>query len=95
MKIKVKDRQSLIDIAVQTSGNMESSLAIAIKNDIAISQELQDIELETAEVGNQLVLTRYRAENIRPATEISQKEAELVPFGGIGFMGIEIDFIIN
>lgn len=95
-KVRPLDRQSLIDIAIQTSGGMDGALEMSIKNDIAISQELTaDAELEMAGVVDKQVLGRYEARNIRPATEISPEDRELVPYGGIGFMGIEIDFIVS
>ena len=40
-----------------------------------------------------MVLERYTARQIRPATELSdEEEIEAAPFGGIGYMGIEVDF---
>lgn len=48
-KIKPLDRQSLIDVALQTSGSVEGALGMSIKNDIPVSGELApDVELETA-----------------------------------------------
>ena len=92
-KIKPLDRQSLIDVALQTSGSVEGALG---KNDIPVSGELApDVELETAPVVDKLVLGRYEARGVRPATDISAEDLACVPYGGIGFMGIEIDFIVS
>ena len=83
-KIKPLDRQSLIDVALQTSGSVEGALGMSIKNDIPVSGELApDVELETAPVVDKLVLGR------------SAEDLACVPYGGIGFMGIEIDFIVS
>lgn len=96
MKVKPFDRQSLLDIAIQTSGSVEAAFELAAKNDIAISEELaRDAELETVAVVDKIVLSRYEARNVRPATEISPEDMAAVPYGGIGFMGIEIDFIVS
>lgn len=96
MKIKPLDRQSLIDVAIQTSGGMEAAFDLSVKNDIAVSEELaRDAELETVAAVDKTVLSRYEARNIRPATEISPEDMEAAPYGGIGFMGIEIDFIVS
>lgn len=96
MKVKPLDRQSLLDIAIQTSGSVEAAFELAAKNDIAISEELaRDAELETVAVVDKIVLSRYEARNIRPATEVSPEDMQRVPYGGIGFMGIEIDFIVS
>lgn len=96
MKVKPLDRQSLLDIAIQTSGSVEAAFELAAKNDIAISEELaRDAELETVAVVDKIVLSRYEARNIRPATEVSPEDMQRVPYGGIGFIGIEIDFIVS
>ncbi|MDR2894239.1 MAG: hypothetical protein LBU97_02115 [Alistipes sp.] len=96
MKVKALDRQSLLDIALQTSGGMEAALALAIKHDIAISERLApDAELETVGASDKLVLSRYEARSVRPATDLSPADLEAVPYGGIGFMGIEMDFIVS
>ncbi len=96
MKVKPLDRQSLIDIALQTSGGTEAALALAIKHDVAISEPLaRDAELDTVDPVDREVLSRYEARNVRPATEISPADLEAIPYGGIGFMGIEIDFIVS
>ena len=61
-KVKPLDRQSLIDVALQTSGGVEGALGMSIKNDIPVSGELApDVELETAPVVDKLVLGRYEA----------------------------------
>lgn len=95
-KVKPLDRQSLIDVALQTSGSVEGALGMSIKNDIPVSGELAPgVELETAPVVDKLVLGRYEVRGIRPATDISAEDLARVPYGGIGFMGIEIDFIVS
>ena len=86
-KIKPLDRQSLIDVALQTSGSVEGALGMSIKNDIPVSGELAPVD--------KLVLGRYEARGVRPATDISAEDLACVPYGGIGFMGIEIDFIVS
>ena len=83
-------------ITLQTSGSVEGALGMSIKNDIPVSGELApDVELETAPVVDKLVLGRYEARGVRPATDISAEDLACVPYGGIGFMGIEIDFIVS
>lgn len=96
MKVKPLERQSVLDIAIQTSGGVEAAFALSVKNDIAISAEIaRGAELETVVVVDKTVLSRYEARNIRPATELSPEDLEAVPYGGIGFMGIEIDFVVS
>lgn len=95
-KVKPLNRQSLIDIALQTSGGMEGVLGLSVKNDIPVSGKLTpDVELETAPAADKLILERYKAQVIRPATDISAEDLMCAPYGGIGLMGIEIDFMVN
>lgn len=96
MKIKPLERQSVLDVAIQTSGGVEAAFELSVKNDIAISAEIaRDAELDTVAVVDKAVLSRYEARNLRPATELSPEDLEAVPYGGIGFMGIEIDFVVS
>lgn len=96
MKVKPLDRQSLIDVAIQTSGSVEAAFDLSVKNDVAISQELAaGAELEAVGTVDKTVLNRYEAQKIRPATELSHEDMVAAPYGGIGFMGIEIDFIVK
>lgn len=93
--IAPSDRQSLLDIAVQTSGGVEAAFDLAAANDVSVSEPLAGAQLETAPVADKMVLERYTARQIRPATELSDEEIEAAPYGGIGFMGIEIDFMVR
>ena len=95
-KIAPSDRQSLLDIAVQTSGGVEAAFDLAAANDVSVSEPLEaGAQLETAPVADKMVLERYTARQIRPATELSDEEIEAAPFGGIGSMGIEVDFMVR
>lgn len=40
------------------------------------------------------VLSRFSDDHVRPATEASAEDIARCPYGGIGEMGIEIDFEI-
>lgn len=96
MKIKTKDRQSLPDIALQTSGSVETVFALAEKNGLAVSDPLPiGTELETAEAVSRVVVERYAAKKTQPATALTAAQTEGMPYGGIGYMAIEIDFIVS
>lgn len=90
------DRQSLLDITVQTSGSVEAAFDIAAANDVSMSEPLSaGVQIETVPAADRTVLQRYTARQIRPATELSDEEIEAAPYGGIGYMGIEIDFLVR
>lgn len=95
-KITPSDRQSLLDIALQTSGGVGAAFDLAAANDVSISEQLEaGVQLETVPVADKMVLERYTARQIRPATELSDEETEAAPYGGIGYMGIEVDFMVR
>ncbi|MDR2131026.1 MAG: hypothetical protein LBP56_07690 [Odoribacteraceae bacterium] len=96
MKVRVLDRQSVLDIALQAGGGLEAALELAWENDVSISGELAaGAELETTGVVDAAVAGRYAARGIRPATALSPGEPGAAPAGGIGYMAIGIDFIIS
>lgn len=95
MEVKVKDRQSLLDIAVQTSGSTEAAFELSKANDTSVTETLPDGRiLESVAVVNRETARRYKCLCIEPATALSEKDMTLVQ-EGINFMGIEIDFIVS
>lgn len=96
IRVKPSNRQSLLDIALQTSGGIEAAFDLSKENGRSISEPLEaGAELGTVAAVDKNVLAKYEARGIRPATELSAKEVEAAPYGGIGYMGIEIDFVVK
>lgn len=96
MEVKVKERQSLLDIALQTSGGMAAAWGLAAINDTSLTAVLSDdLPLRTAPVEHPYTVNRYHVEKIYPATALSREEETALTQEGIHFMGIEIDFIIS
>jgi hypothetical protein len=90
MKKKALDNQSLPDLSLQESGTLEGVFDLAVANNLSITDALEPgAELATAEPLNRKVYSYYTARNLHPATGTVD-----LP-GGIGYMGIEIDFMIN
>ena len=95
-KIKILDRQSLFDVALQAAGSIEAAIIIAVENNVSISSEVAGMELQTVITPIDTIVTKqYTVHGVIPATDITAKNSEDIPYGGINFMGIEIDFIIN
>lgn len=96
MKTTAKDRQTLLDIALQCGGHVETVLALAAANGLSVTDRLEDGQVlnvpEPIADGDARTVRLYRAHVIEPATEASTEEITACPYGGIGFMGIEIDF---
>ena len=99
MKTTAKERQSMLDMALQCGGHVETALALAVANELSVTDRLEDgQELTVAEpvdVGNARVVRLYRAHGVDPATEVSAEDMQCCPCGGIGYMGVEIDFEVS
>ena len=99
MKTTAKDRQTLLDIALISGGHVETALTLAETNGLSLTARLEDgqglIVPEPVPGGDVRTVRLYRAREIEPATEASEEDMTVCPYGGIGFMGIEIDFEVS
>lgn len=90
------DRASLLDIAITSTGELETIINLCEENGISVTDEVKIDDVFTVNNNNGVLDTaicrRVQAENLRPATALSPGDLATCPFGGIGFMGIEIDF---
>ena len=66
--------------------------ALALTDELNTGQKLDIVMTTTRE---ESVVQELAADRIKPATAPSAEETEMVPYGGIGFMGIEIDFVVR
>jgi len=74
MEAIVKDRQTLLDMAVQTLGGVEGVFALAERNGLSITARLDDGEAlawENSDTVSLKVQTQYAQCGLTPATEIS------------------------
>ncbi|MCD8081865.1 MAG: hypothetical protein LUF04_16160 [Bacteroides sp.] len=94
MQVTALNNQSLLDIAVQEFGTLEAVYDLAERNDLAITSDLEPGQaLDYHPDGVDSKIVAYLAANgVRPATAITENDRKLVPYGGMGYMGIEIDF---
>lgn len=99
MKIRAKERQTLLDIALMIGGRVETVFDLAEANGLSVTDRLEEgQELRVPERvanGDARTVRLYRARGIEPATEASAEDLAACPYGGIGFMGIEIDFTVS
>lgn len=98
--IKVYEKQSLLDLAIQHTGAVENCFAIALANGLAVSDELQAGALLVIPEGvavNNDELQYYRSRKIMPATALGTLEQDIVDSRplGIGYMEIGKDFIAS
>lgn len=75
MEVKAKDRQSLLDMAVQTAGSVEAAFRLSAANDIGITDTLEDGQvLDTVPVEN--------AETVRPLRCTEDRTRHCIECGG-------------
>nr|DAM28369.1 MAG TPA: hypothetical protein [Caudoviricetes sp.] len=77
MKVTVKDRQSLLDVAIQVLGSAVGVFALAERNGISITDRLKDgmvLEYDLGDIVDSRTAELVAARDICPATEIPQKD---------------------
>nr|WP_315032483.1 hypothetical protein [uncultured Chryseobacterium sp.] len=99
MEIKVLNRQSILDISIQYTGDVQKCFDIAIANGMSVSDLLasgttltipDDIEK------NPDVINYYASRLLKPATGTTlQQENQLPTLKGIGYMQIGNTFKVS
>lgn len=90
--------QTLLDIALQLTGNADNALIIALNEGLSLTDDLvpgQKLAEEHTGSIDHNTLAYYQQRNLHPATAITIEQQTETPYGGIGFMGIEVDFIVS
>lgn len=99
MKVTVKAGQTLLDLALQCGGHIETAMALASANSLSLTDTLEDgLVLTVPEPlhdGDPRTVSLYKAYGVEPATEPDDADMAACPYGGIGFMGVEIDFEVS
>lgn len=97
MKKTILHNQTILDISIQYTGNVENCFKIAIANGHSVSDDLtpgMGIENITTQKIDEDILTYFKAKKIEPATGSSGNDTD-VELGGIGFMRIGGNFKIT
>lgn len=103
--VRVSVGQSLFDISVQQCGSIEAVFAIAERNGLSITDELDPgmlIEIAEAEVIDAPVASFYQMRGLRPATDAPSPSTGSGTGGGIDdllddgidFMAVEVDNVV-
>ncbi|MCM1310891.1 MAG: hypothetical protein NC301_07705 [Bacteroides sp.] len=77
MKVTVKDRQNLLDVAIQVLGSAEGVFALAVRNGISITDRLEDgqeLEYDLGDIFDTHTADLIAARKICPATEIPKTD---------------------
>ena len=94
MSVTILSGQSVLDLAIQTTGSTESALQIAIVNEISITDSLvAGKEVSSVPVINKPIYDYYQNRQLKPATGTVSEQ--MIIRRGIGFMGVGVDFVVN
>jgi hypothetical protein len=93
MQITSKQGQWMGDMAVRESGSIESVVEMAIVNDCSITEKMAvgSTLLKPTPIDRR-VMNYYKINNIYPATATEPKGKS---FGGIGYMAVQVTFIVS
>nr|DAY32261.1 MAG TPA: hypothetical protein [Caudoviricetes sp.] len=89
--------QSLLDIAIQHTGAVENTFAIAVANGLSLTDDLPaGAEIKTPDSANKDndVLNYYTAKSLQPATAVIMLPEE-ERLEGIGYWVIQTDFKVS
>ena len=90
--------QSLLDIALQHTGTADTAIYIALSNGLSLTADLlsgQALAIPDLR-GNRAMAQYYTVNHIMPATgDTADGETAIPAYGGINYMGIEIDFKVS
>ena len=93
MKLTVLDRQSIFDVAIQQLGNVEAAFALALENDLSLTDDLTAGQsVIVAGEKSKAIADYYAAKQLKPATGMTELSALEE---GIEFWYIEYDFIVS
>lgn len=96
----ILNRQSLLDMAIQECGSLDSIFSLAERNNMAITDDLpagKELEYALEDITQKHVVISLTNQGIKPATAISSdllSDGELL-LEGVEFWGIEYDFIVS
>ena len=99
MTITVLHNQSLLDLALQHTGTMESVFEFAEANTINITDDVQvgkTLVLPAEAFSNKDILGYYTAKNLQPATAFSKEDEQVFErLEGISIWAINLDFVVT
>lgn len=94
--VRVSEKQSLFDVAIQKGGSFESVMELALLNGLSITDSLlpgQQLELPVA-IDNDVV-NYFSSKGIVPETTSIESDDSVPVLEGIDYWGIEVDFIVS
>ncbi|MDB4497835.1 hypothetical protein N9251_00675 [Gammaproteobacteria bacterium] len=97
--MKIKNNQSLIDIAIREFGSIEAMFDLAVQNNIVLDQYFNETNNEITVKGIPIIddkmVQYYRVNDIHPATNCVKPDVHQQPKRGINYMMINKNFIVK
>lgn len=89
---EIRPGQSLLDIVLRECGSIDPAFEVAEQNGMTLTDELTPgLRLEIEGDAHHHIVKEYRENGVFPATALEKG----LLLEGIGYMGIEIDFIVS
>ena len=99
MTVTALHNQSLLDLALQHTGTIESVFEFAEANALNITDDVQagkTLVLHAEVFSNKDILNYYTAKNLQPATAFSKEDEKVAKrLEGISIWAINLDFIVS
>ena len=99
MIITTLHNQSLLDLALQHTGTIESIFELAEANTLNISDDVvagKTLVLPAEAFTNKDILGYYTAKNLQPATAFSKEDEQVAKrLEGISIWAINLDFVVT
>lgn len=96
MQVVILHNQSLLDVALQHSGNIESIFEIILANDLSLTDEVkagQTLIMPNIISKDNDILSYYTAKKIQPATGFTAEDKQVLERQeGISIWAINLDF---
>jgi hypothetical protein len=86
MAVKVKNNQTIFDVAIQHFGSAEAAIDLAGSNNRSITDELEaGMELNEIPVVNKIIYSHFKVKNLQPATGITETDSGILRYFGAEF----------
>ncbi|WP_454998949.1 hypothetical protein [Capnocytophaga gingivalis] len=99
MIVTVLHNQSLLDLALQHTGTIESVFKLAEANALNITDDVvagKTLVLPAEAFSNKDILGYYTAKNLQPATAFSKEDEQVFErLEGISIWAINLDFVVT
>lgn len=99
MTVAALHNQSLLDLALQHTGTIESVFELAEANALNITDEVvagKTLVLPVEAFTNKDILAYYTAKNLQPATAFTKEDEQVAKrLEGISIWAINLDFIVS